>query len=345
MPLQIIQTPEWGSENNSLGPGSDPSEFALVEPRLGSVSVEVLIPGIIFRVHWIDLTLSPPNRRNTRAVPYGWRVIFASEETAGNATGGEQWSRRVMEIGLGLYDVVATGRLSYSYTHTDIVGNGWLVVASVVDGETRNPCQPIYIDMSGSSGILANDVTDPSLDIQRRTANGYQVWRLFPGYTSPTDMTAFWGVQLYLNAFHGVDLEEIADAHKFPTGTGGQPTPPNSWDFDVPAGTDPTASVGNGTATFTNGSKAVVWVSGDHFSGGMATRPIYAKEFTSDGVWTDAMVDTVTDGNNIVLLANFTGVTGTYQYDVLPTLICYFVALNPQGGRTTTPTSSPNRTI
>jgi hypothetical protein len=306
-----------------------------------------LIPGIMFKIEWDDLTLTGVPLRQGVGLDYSWRVIYATEEAAGNATGGEQWARRVMEIGLGIYDVAAHGvRRHYSYTHTGIVNSGWVVVASVVNDEEQNPSQPIYLDMSSFSGVLAQDITDPALDIERRTVNGYQVWRLYPGYTSPTDMTAFWGVQLYLANFHGVDLEEVADAHKFPTDTGGQPTPPNSWEFDIPAGTDPTASVGNGTALFTNGSKAVLWISGDHFSAGMLTRPIFVRTTTTgDDLWWDDYVNVFTDGDHITLLNNFTGTTGTYAYDVLPTLICYFVALNPQGGRTTTPTASPNRTI
>ena len=343
--FQIIETPEWGGEGNNLGP--EPIEPGLIIPRLGHVTAQVLIPGIMFKVEWEDLTLSGVPLRQAVGLEYFWRVIYATQETAGNPTGGEQWARRVMEIGLGIYDVAARGvRRHYSYTHTDVIGSGWVVVAALVNDELQGPSQPIYLDMSGVSGIPAQDITDPSLDIERRTVHGYQVWRLKPGYTSPTDMTAFWGVQLYLSAFHGVVLEEIADAHKFPTGTGGEATPPNSWEFDIPAGVDPYSSVGNGTALFTNGSKAVVWVSGDHFSGGMTTRPIYARTTTTgDDLWWSDYADVVTDGNNIVLLNNFTGTTGTYQYDVLPTLICYFVALNPQGGRTTTPTASPNRTI
>jgi hypothetical protein len=348
-----VATPgEWGRSGPAGGdPTSTPPPPQTGEQRVRApqnVTVTVLGGGS-FKVTWNDIRYRFADGELRETLLDHWRVIYASTEVAGSPTGGEQWADRVANIGLGIYETHASGQGALiSYTHTDTsLGDGWVVVVGIsVTGLIGHPSQPAYVRLESATTALADDVTDVDLAVERRTVNGYQVLRLYPEYTSPSDMDQFWGVQLYVNGFHEVDLEEIASPHKFPTDTGGEPIPPDSWKFDIPAGDFPGSSLGLGTATFTNGSKNVVWASGDTFSAGMATRPIYIKEFsTVDGLWTTNTVDVFTDATHIVLLNNFTGVTGVYSWDVQQILIVYFVSLNRRGGRTATPTSAPNRTV
>lgn len=354
MPLQIIPddwTSPWGGGQPNSGP-TNPQEPESIEPRTPNVAVEVISAADgIFKVTWNDIAGvgAPPSV--VQRLFHLWRVIYASKGAAGNPANSftTTFAVRVMNVGLQIYSipVLNDGRL-ITYVHTDPdLGDGWIVVASLTtSGLLGRPSQPIYVRLETGVPDLPDEITGEELTLERLTVGGYQVWRFHPSYVSPADMTDFWGVQLYLNGFHQVDLEEISNAHPFPTNVGGERIPANSWEFDLPAGDKPGSSMGMGTATFTNGSTAVVRVSGDNFDAGMASRPIYIKEFDErDGTWTEAAINTFTDANNINLLANFTGTTGVYSWDVLPVIICYFVALNPIGQRTATPTSSPNRTI
>jgi hypothetical protein len=264
-----------------------------------------------------------------------WRVIYADAGVAGNVTGGQQWAIRVRDVGLGIYQQqVLGGGDMQEYIHVDPqLGDGWVVVVGVsVSGRLGQPSEPAYARLSVAGGAVSDDVTDVTVDIERRTVNGYEVIRVMPGYTSPVDMDNFWGVQLYFAGFHLPETEEIADAHRFPTTTGGHPIPPNSWSFDMPNSIDR-----SGTATFTNGSQSVVRVSGSTFVGGvggMVGRPIFARTFTTrDGLWEENIVDAVADVDHLTMVNNFAGTTGVYEWEVPEPLIIYFVSLNPRGGR------------
>jgi hypothetical protein len=306
-------------------------------PRPRNVRIDVPEAGTI-RARWRDINI---DRRDSLLA--SWRVIYCPSSTAGNPIGGEQWADRVMRLGIGIEQVPIRGSgEEMEILHLDLhKTNGYVVVTGISEtGLLGYPSEPGFVRLEGSTTALAADVTNPALSYSfQDTTGGYAVMKISPSYSLPSDTADFFGVHIHTMGYMGANVPmEIDSAHDQQGKPGGARSDP--WILHIPRD----SGLGSGTATFNNGSAAVVRVSGTNFAAGMVGRRMMVQDPNSD-TWFDSAVNTFTDINNVTMTSPYTGPTGIRSWVVLNAITFYFVSISVRGSRVADFTTAPSVTI
>lgn len=297
-----------------------------------------------WKATWSDTRF--PQGADENAILPTWNVGFCRDSAAGPQSANKNWSRDVRDKAtvLGQYESNGAGQ-TFNHFQGDVsAGDGWVVIWGVttVTGKKGEPCQPMHDIVSVTTGAIPDDPQTsftctrvakltPLVDNTNKIYYFEHDIRWLP---PAAPLTEFGGMQTHVTGINGgTDLIEAATECRWNGATGVQ-----EYLFRIPEDT----GVGDTVATFTNGSAAVVKVSGAAFAASNNTHEIAVYGANADdttGVYQAHQLSR-TDASHITLTSNFTRPSGNYTMRVYNIWTYYLVAISLSGVRRGDPTAS-----
>jgi hypothetical protein len=338
MPFEFIG-PDQGGPDIPIGGftpiGAGPNNFdtpiAGLSPPPDGVRVRFLGNSTI-EVRWLDVLFQYSENHPVDT----WGVRFTSDAAAGVQVGGLTWAKNVFAAGFEIGRVSSQadgGERKITYTNSALT-TGYITICGQNRGILGIPCTPVPVSFATALTVLPPEVTLQTMIVNETVAlngtGGYVlITGMLPSYIPPATLTNFRGMQLHMKGFNGTtELTEVGTMHLYD----GAPTGNSSYVFSIPFEDLP---LGSGTATFTNGSKNVVRVSGTNFAIGWQNRIMTVNYGTTPPTFEPGppKVQTFTDVNHLSLFVNFAGTTGTYTFQTYNLWDFYFVSVSKSGVR------------
>jgi len=317
--------------NFSGGPRDQPPVFNSM-PRVQDLKVRLLgsrRAEITWRTVGSDVRIASPV----------YSVRFTSDTVAGSEAGDQSWAQRVYDLSkeIDQRPYTRTGVYRVIFDGTDYP-DGWIVVSTVYNGTSYEYSNPVRCQFSVTTAKVPPNISGQIFAISANSYlyRGFYVNSLQMAFSwiPPSDAADFAGVALHVKGLNGAT--DPVELSAFQT-----------WDqtrqlftpiINLPLETGRV----NGSATFTNGSTAIVRISGSAFVAGDVGRRVVV--FNTNGSVFEGFnnVATFTDGSHITQAAPFGGSTGSYTFRILNTLTAYFVSASKNGARVGDYTTAPN---
>lgn len=328
------------------GGGGGTGQPRIVPPAPRDVSARVTRIGE-FTVTWRDFSQSDwPH-----GIPFAWYVRYCPADLAGNpgdrpdtpAPEFYSWATDVLFKSkyVGSISAVGNGQVM-SLTHREDLPDGYVQVVGS-NGPQVGPCSyPLYVRLT-ANGNVAPDVgiVGPlglTITKERVPRDVLRIDGQYGILMSP-ELNEFAGVHPHVTNYGGVSTAREIGRMASWDGSRGI----NTFTYRLPV----EQGLASGTALFTHGSAAVLWISGDTFSAGHLGRAIIA-DYSSTQASPTYVVQTFTDTTHIDLNAVFfdpNGVGGTYAWKVFSNSTWYFVPIGKSGARVGDYTTAPSLSL
>lgn len=328
--------------DNITGPTFNPTPRLATPPPPTGVSIKVYANGT-WRVFWNDVRSRVINNENDNPVD-AWRIGFTRDSVVGPQNSSPTWASDVRDKARVVGDIFSSGnaqQLNF-YQGDTSDGDGWVTIWGIgPTGLLGKPSTPLRDLVSTTTGAIPGNILAASAFyfVNRINANdtSYGFYHdLRVTWKPPATTTEFGGMQLYISSYNGISTllpQECGSMAVWDRTTG---TAESRYKLPEDSG------MGSGTATFTNGSAAVVRVSGSNFIVGMTFRNIviYSGNVNDLSVVLQNNITVFTDANHVTMNNTFTGVTGTYSWRVYNAFTMNFVPVSLSGIRRTDPTAA-----
>lgn len=329
--------PGSGEGGGGNGGGINTGTNRIDPPAPRNVSVKVGGLGAVigsFTVTWQDYSQADWNG----TTPFWWSVRYCSAAEAGHA--GDRpdtpapnfysWVTHVLDKSrsLGLFQAEGHGKYM-TLSHTEQLPDGYIMVVGTSGAHVGPPNYPIFVRLTVNLDTIPDvGIVGPNVFTVSKERVPRDVLRFDMTYfiLLPPEFHEFAGVHPHVIDYNGYTApREMGAMARWDGSTGLQ-----RMTYRLPVET----GQAEGTATFTHGSAAVLWISNDTFSAGYVGRKIVV-DLDSDTA--DVyQIQTFVDPTHITLNAVFfdpNGVGGTYPFKVLSNSTFYFVPIGKSGAR------------